>query len=218
MYRAAVPTERKGLGMMLSRSKTLAVCAGALAAALTTGCAGRERAHAKAGKPTAAQAEFWSSLESLCGRAFEGRVVEDSTNDPRFARSPLVMHVMRCEGGRILVPFHIADDHSRTWVFTRTPSGLRLKHDHRHADGSEDAVTQYGGDTRDPGTPISQRFHADEHTAALIPAAVTNVWTVEVVPARTFAYMLERPGTDRRFRVEFDLSRVVPAPAPPWGW
>lgn len=164
------------------------------------------------------QREFWSSLESLCGRAFEGRVVMDSTNDPRFARSPQVMHVRRCETGRILVPFHIADDRSRTWAFTWTESGLRLKHDHRHEDGSEDEITQYGGDTIDDGSPTTQRFHADAHTASLIPAASTNIWTVEIVSGRVFAYMLERVGTDRRFRIEFDLSREVPPPPAPWGW
>lgn len=179
------------------------------------GCAG-ERPVSQ--PPPPPQEAFWASLESLCGRAFEGRVVEDSTNDPGFARTPLVMHVSRCEQGRVLVPFHIADDRSRTWVFTQTPEGLRLKHDHRHQDGSEDAITQYGGDTTEPGSPTTQRFHADAHTASLIPAAATNVWTVEIVPGRTFAYALERRGTDRRFRVEFDLTREVPAPPRPWGW
>lgn len=172
-----------------------------------------------ASPPLAAeQAEFWAALESLCGKAFEGEVIEDSSDDPRFARSPLIMHVMRCEDGRLLVPLHIADDHSRTWIFTTTPTGLRLKHDHRHEDGSEDEITQYGGDTRDAGAPTRQRFHADEHTASLIPAAATNIWTVEIIPGRTFAYMLERVGTDRRFRVEFDLTREVAPPRAPWGW
>ncbi|HEU0302476.1 MAG TPA: hypothetical protein VFR37_23655, partial [Longimicrobium sp.] len=100
---------------------------------------------------------------------------------------------------------------------TRTADGLRLKHDHRHADGSEDPVTQYGGDTRGAGAPSRQEFHADAHTAALIPAAATNVWTVEVGPGERFAYALRREGTDRRFRVEFDLARPVPAPPAPWG-
>lgn len=194
----------------------VAVAAVTMAASLLVGGCARERAAPK--EIAATQAAFWASLKSLCGRAFEGRVVADSTNDPRFARRPLVMHVMRCEDGSVIVPFHIADDHSRTWVFTVTTKGLRLKHDHRHQDGTEDEVTQYGGETRDAGTATSQRFHADKDTTKLIPAASTNVWTVEIVPGRTFAYMLERVGTDRKFRVEFDLTREVRAPAPPWGW
>lgn len=163
------------------------------------------------------QERFWSALSAYCGEAFEGRVVEDSSASPDFARTPLVMHVRVCEEGRILIPFHIADDRSRTWVFARTPDGLRLKHDHRHADGSEDDITQYGGNTRGTGTARTQEFYADAATAALIPAASTNVWTVQIDPGRVFAYALRRDGTDRRFRVEFDLTAPVQPPPAPWG-
>lgn len=167
--------------------------------------------------PAAEQQVFWSSLRSLCGGAFPGRVVEAPPGDTTFTGKALVMHVRECREGEILVPFHVGDDRSRTWVLTRQPGGLRLKHDHRHADGSEDRITQYGGDTRGAGTAERQEFHADSLTAALIPAAATNVWTVEVVPGRTFAYALRREGTDRRFRIEFDLTRPVPVPPAPWG-
>lgn len=167
--------------------------------------------------PAAEQQVFWSTLRSLCGGAFPGRVVEAPPGDTTFTGKALVMHVRECREGEILVPFHVGDDRSRTWVLTRQPGGLRLKHDHRHADGSEDRITQYGGDTRGAGTAERQEFHADSLTASLIPAAVTNVWTVEVVPGRTFAYALRREGTDRRFRIEFDLTRPVPVPPAPWG-
>lgn len=163
------------------------------------------------------QERFWAALASHCGQAFEGRVVEDTTDNPDFAKTPLVMHVRVCESGRILVPFHVGPDRSRTWVFTRTDAGLRLKHDHRHEDGSEDEITQYGGDTRGPGTATRQEFHADAFTASLIPAAATNIWTVEIVPGVRYAYALRREGTDRRFRVEFDLTRPVDPPPAPWG-
>jgi hypothetical protein len=78
-------------------------------------------------------------------------------------------------------------------------------------------VTQYGGDTSDSGSATRQEFHADAHTATLIPAARTNVWTIELVPGERFAYGLRREGTERRFRAEFDLTRPVAAPPPPWG-
>jgi hypothetical protein len=94
---------------------------------------------------------------------------------------------------------------------------MRLKHDHRHEDGTEDAITQYGGDTRSAGTITTQEFHADAHTATLIPAARTNIWTLEIMPGDRFVYALRREGTDRRFRVEFDLTRPIAAPPPPWG-
>lgn len=127
------------------------------------------------------------------------------------------MHVRECGPTEIRVPFHVGDDRSRTWVLTRTGSGLRLKHDHRHEDGSEDEVTQYGGDTAEPGTATRQEFPADQHTASLIPEATTNVWTVELEPGEEFVYALRREGTDRRFRIAFDLTRTVDRPPSPWG-
>ncbi|MCC5823379.1 MAG: hypothetical protein LAT64_02485 [Phycisphaerales bacterium] len=172
----------------------------------------------RTGAPIADEQErFWAALASHCGQAFEGRVVEDTTGNPDFARTPLVMHVRVCESGRLLIPFHVGTDRSRTWVITRTDDRLRLKHDHRHEDGSEDEITQYGGDTKGPGTDTKQEFHADAFTASLIPAAATNVWTVEIDPGVRYAYALRREGTDRRFRVEFDLTRPVDPPPAPWG-
>lgn len=160
---------------------------------------------------------FWAELTALCGSAYEGRVVVSEPPDEAFDTARLVMHVRECSETEIRVPFHVGDDRSRTWVFTRTADGLRLKHDHRHEDGSEDEITQYGGDTPSEGTAKSQEFAADEHTATLIPAAATNVWTVAIHPEATFVYALRREGTDRRFRAEFELGQRVPAPPPPWG-
>ena len=164
------------------------------------------------------QDSFWAGLQALCGKAFTGRVTEDSVTDSPFRGKELTMHVRSCTPTEIRVPFHVGDDRSRTWVITRTDGGLRLKHDHRHADGSADPITQYGGDTREAGSATRQEFSADAHTSSLIPAASTNVWTIEVAPAADrFAYALRREGTDRRFRAEFDLSRPVAPPPPPWG-
>jgi len=178
--------------------------------ALLAGCAG-------AAPAPGPQASFWSQLQPLCGKAFAGTVVEAPPGDTTFAGKALVMHVRTCEADEIRIPFHVGEDRSRTWVVTTSDRGLRLKHDHRHADGSEDPITQYGGDTRTPGAPDRQEFYADSLTAALIPAAVTNVWTIELQPGRQFVYALRREGTDRRFRIEFDLTRPVPVPPAPWG-
>jgi hypothetical protein len=160
---------------------------------------------------------FWDSLHALCGSAFEGQVVQGSPGDTAFIGKTLIMHVRDCSAEAVYTAFNVGDDRSRTWIITRTENGLRLKHDHRHRDGSEDAITQYGGDTRTPGTAQRQEFFADAHTEDLIPAAATNVWTVEILPDRTFGYALRREGTDRRFRVEFDLTRAVATPSPSWG-
>lgn len=175
------------------------------------------RVHALALLFVSPQEAFWTRLQSLCGRAFRGRLVEGNESDSTFRRAELVMHVRSCSPSEVRIPFHADANRSRTWVITRTGEGLRLKHDHRHSDGTEDRVTQYGGDTRSEGSAARQEFFADAHTASLIPAARTNAWTVEVVPGEWFVYALRRDGTDRRFRVEFDLKAPVAAPPKPWG-
>ena len=80
---------------------------------------------------------------------------------------------------------------------------------HRHDDGTEDKVSRYGGDTATAGSATRQDFPADEFSKQLFLAnklerSVTNVWTVEIVPGKHFAYELRRPN--RFFRVEFDLA------------
>jgi len=105
-------------------------------------------------------------------------------------------------------------------VITRTAEGLRLKHDHRHADGSEDELTQYGGDTIGPGSDRRQEFPVDAFSRELFErtqrsVSTTNVWAMEIEPGRRFVYELARPG--RSFRAEFDLTRPIPPPPAPWG-
>lgn len=160
---------------------------------------------------------FWNRIDALCGQAFPGTVIEAPPGDTSFAGRELVMHVRSCTSGEIRIPFHVGADRSRTWVLTTTDEGIRLKHDHRHPDGSEDEVTQYGGDARAPFEAGRLEFPADSFTRLLIPAAATNVWTIEIDPGQRFVYALRREGTDRRFRIEFDLTRPVPAPPAPWG-
>jgi hypothetical protein len=165
---------------------------------------------------------FFDRLGSLCGQAFAGRITANeppAPNDP-FVGQPLVMHVRECTATAVRIPFHVGEDHSRTWVISKTEQGLRLKHDHRHEDGSPDVVTMYGGDAVEGGTPTRQAFPVDAETRALfeqqnLTASLTNTWAIELEPGRRFVYELSRPG--RLFRVEFDLSQPVDAPPPPWG-
>ncbi len=165
------------------------------------------------------QALFFEKLSALCGNAYSGKLVSGDEADSDLAGKPMVMHVRDCSEDTIRIPFHIADDRSRTWVISKTGEGLRLKHDHRHEDGSKDAVTWYGGDTIDAGTAERQKFPVDAESIALfkdegLDASVTNVWAVEVTDA-LFAYELSR---DKRFfRAEFDLTDTVDTPPSPWG-
>ena len=180
----------------------------------------------------APQDAFWAALSSHCGKAYAGRLVSDEAADADMRGMAMAMHVRECSDTRIAVPFHIqrADgtwDRSRTWLITRTPAGLRLKHDHRHEDGSSDVLTLYGGDTASPGAARSQAFPVDGESIALFEregrrVSVTNVWQVAVDPAGTpggtYTYQLTRPAPNARlFRVEFDLTRPIPAPPAPWG-
>lgn len=164
--------------------------------------------------------DFLAGLRPLCGKAFEGRIVSPPVAaDEAFAGRRLVMHVRGCEADEIRIPFHVGDDRSRTWVLTRAGDGFRLKHDHRHEDGSEDKVTQYGGDSVTPRAAARQEFPADAFTKDLLKregnvAGMQNVWAIEH-RNRMFAYELRRPN--RFFRVEFDLTKPVAPPPPPWG-
>jgi hypothetical protein len=168
--------------------------------------------------------KFYQSIAALCGQSFAGKIVANTpasaTPDP-FAGKALVMHVRECNENELRIPFHVGEDRSRTWVLTRQAGGLRLKHDHRHADGNPDATTMYGGDTRDAGSERRQEFPVDAESVAMfraqgMQASLTNTWAMEIVPGEKFVYELSRPS-GRLFRVEFDLTRTVATPAPAWG-
>ena len=153
---------------------------------------------------------FFVGLKQLCGKTYSGRLVTTDAADADFAGKPLVMGAVACTESEVAIPFAVGENRSRTWLITRTTGGLRLKHVHKHDDGSEDKVSRYGGDTIAPGTATRQEFPADEFSKQLFAAnklerSLTNVWAVEIVPGKLFAYELRRPN--RFFRVEFDLAK-----------
>ena len=190
------------------------------AAAALTGCATTPAA-------SNPQDEFFAALTAHCGKAYAGKLASNQDADADMRGKAMVMHVRSCAPDRIEIPFHIEGlgpdggwDRSRTWVITRTATGLRLKHDHRHADGSKDELTMYGGDTADAGTAARQTFPVDAESIALFTrtgrsVSNTNIWSVETTPA-AFTYGLSREGRD--FRVTFDYRQPVTPPPAPWGW
>lgn len=198
-----------------------------LALPFATACGGdtREATSQSASAPREAAAPadaFMQRVGAHCGQAFEGRIVANEPADPKdpFVGQRLVMHVRECRENELMIPFHVGDDRSRTWIITRTESGLRLKHDHRHEDGTDDVLTMYGGDTATSGTERRQEFPVDEFSKDLFrredrQVSLTNVWAMEIEPQQTFVYELARPG--RLFRVAFDLTRPVEPPPAPWG-
>ena len=173
----------------------------------------------------AAVSDPLAAVRPECGAAYAGRVVSNDAADADMAGKPLIMHVRVCDGGEVQIPFHVGEDRSRTWFLTAVEGRYRLKHRHRHADGSLDARTFYGGESVGPAKPLpgggwQVAFPVDEFSKQMfvaqgIPQSATNVWTVEHVPGRMFAYQLARPG--RLFRVEFDLTKPVALPPAPWG-
>ena len=128
---------------------------------------------------------FFSAISELCGKAFAGTVTVDNADSDSFANQKLIMHVRRCDETQLQIPFHVGEDASRTWLITKTGSGLSLKHDHRHSDGTEDALTQYGGHTVDAGWAQVQSFPADQYSKELfvenaIPQSVGNTWQMYI--------------------------------------
>lgn len=145
-----------------------------------------------------ARDQFFATLKGLCGARFEGAMTFPADGQHEFAGKRLVAQIASCSDDEIRVPFQVGEDRSRTWVFSRTAGGLQLKHDHRHADGTPDEVTMYGGLASATGTPLQQSFPADAYTAKLIPAAATNVWTLSLsADGASLTYHLERDAKPR---------------------
>lgn len=163
---------------------------------------------------------FFDHIKQHCGKAYQGKVTIDNAPPSSFTTAKLVMHIRHCDDKQLQIPFHVGDDASRTWLITKTGSGLSLKHDHRHKDGSDDASTMYGGHTQDAGFASAQSFPADEYSKQLfakqgIPQSMGNTWHMYVTENQ-FTYRLTREG--REFRVDFDLTKPIAAPDAPWGY
>lgn len=161
---------------------------------------------------------FWNGLQDLYGKAFEGTIIAGSPNDTVFAGKRLLMHVRMCTDNQVKIPFFVGNDSSRTWIFSLDDTGILLKHDHRHADGTPDAVTMYGGKTTNYGSANCPLFPTDQETAQLLSYTIANVWWIDLVPGESFTYNLRRVNTDRVFSVRFDLKNPVEIPGKPWGW
>lgn len=204
---------------LLATAVLLAACGGEQSQSARNDAAPSQAPAAEVAAPTET---FLTHLAAHCGQAYAGHIVANEpapANDP-FAGQTLVMHVRECGENEIRIPFHVGDDHSRTWVLTRTDAGLRLKHDHRHEDGSPDTVTMYGGDGSSAPGDRRQVFPVDAESVELferegMSVSTANVWAMEIAPDERFVYELARPG--RLFRVEFDLTAPVAPPPAPWG-
>lgn len=151
--------------------------------------------------------QFMATLNSLCGQRFEGGQTYAVDPNNEFAGKKISTQVM-CGAHDVRMPVQVGEDRSRTWIFTRPQAGLELRHDHRHADGTPDKVTMYGGMAREGGSARAQAFLADAYTAQLVPGAETNIWFVTLSEdGKVLTYRLERHAKPR---AEFTMRKVAP--------
>ncbi len=144
------------------------------------------------------QEAFFERLVAECDATYTGTAVFPDDPGEDWKGQVLVAHVKTCEADEVRIPFTVGEDRSRTWVIRRVEGGLELKHDHRHADGTPDEITFYGGVTQAPGTSLAQSFPADDYTAKLIPEAATNEWFLSFSEdGSELTYYLERHGKPR---------------------
>lgn len=157
--------------------------------------------------PTDARDQFMATLQGMCGQRFEGGLAYAIDPNSEFRGKKISTEVV-CTPAGVRMPVLVGEDRSRTWIFTRPAAGLELRHDHRHPDGTPDAVTMYGGMAKEGGTARSQAFLADAATARMVPGAETNVWTVSLSEdGKVLSYRLERHAKPR---AEFVMTRVAP--------
>lgn len=164
-------------------------------------------------------AELIARMNALCGKAFAGEITSNDPRDADWASERLVIHFRDCSPSEVRAPFHVGEDHSRTFIITQLEHGLRFKHDHRHEDGEPDALSMYGGETADKPTGLRADFPVDDFSREMFEeqgylASMDNVWSIEVT-GDSFTYELNRPN--RHFEVTFDLTQEVETPPPAWG-
>lgn len=188
-------------------TRLASVLVGTLLAILVSGCSSKPE--------ILPQEAFWQNLSQLCGKAYPGRVIADSTQSPVFRDKTLLLHVAECDEGSVSMPLLIDGRPWATLVVSRDEDRLDLEHLHEARPDGDGPPSGYGGPTRGTGTEVSQDFYADEFTIALDEDAADTVWTIELRPGAVMQYVLRREGTDRRFRAVFDLSRGRPAPTIP---
>ena len=171
----------------------------------------------------AAQDEFVTNLLPLCDKSFAGQVVSTDAVDADWRSEDIIVGPISCEIAAIKMPLAVGENTSRTWVIIPDKRTLTLKHDHRHDDGTPDAVSWYGGTAKTDGSAARQEFPVDAFSIALfekegLPASVVNTWAMDIIPGETFAYELSRPPTaeqtqagepGRFFRIEFDITKPL---------
>jgi hypothetical protein len=164
------------------------------------------------------QRTFWDNIQEHCGNAYQGILADATPYYEPFEAGQIIIHVRDCTDTLTHISLHIDDDHSRNLLLTKVDGTLRLKHDHRYEDGTEEEITQYGGDAPAPGLETRQIFEADEHTTEILPDRFDNFWFIDIMDEETLAYGVHWPKHGHSIRLEFDISTPVDEPPAPWGY
>ncbi len=150
---------------------------------------------------------FFERFKDIEGKSFSGKEVFIREDMESWAHLDLVMHVREYTDSIIYVPFRVGDNTSRTWTLYRESDGrLRLRHDHRHDDGTPEDLNLYGGYTGEGSTGVSQLFPADDFTCKMLRRICDNEWNMQFSDdLSTFSYILKKEG-DKVIRIDFDLT------------
>jgi len=172
----------------------------------------------QAGPASNDQEVFFEALATNCGKAFEGQVV--SEDKLILGEGKHVVYFRQCSDSELMLSYNVGENRSRTWVISKTGHGLRLKHIHKHHDGSLDTLTFYGGDSDHSGTATKQYFPADDYSKKLFldndrAVSVDNIWSIGIVSGKTYSYRLQRDQVD--VQIDFDLSTQIDIPESSWG-
>lgn len=152
---------------------------------------------------------FMNNLRSLCGKSFAGEQSYMAEGRESWAHFDFVMHVTVCEEDKVHIPFHLSNDHSRTWQFLVEDGRLRFRHDHRHEDGSPEDQTLYGGYADGTGNEFVQYFPADDYTRQLLNDTLGRKWTIVLAEdLSTMKYQLSYHD-QLIFEGTFDLNKPM---------
>ena len=129
-----------------------------------------------------------------------------------------MLHIRDCSDTQIKMPLHIDDNSSRILVLTKSDGIIKLQHDHRHTDGSSDALTLYGGYSSANSTAKVQNFPESAESIAITKAHAPNrtypsVWSI-ILSSEDITYQVVRPG--RTIKTTFKFTDTVAYPPKAW--
>lgn len=152
---------------------------------------------------------FFDHLRALCGNSYAGEETFMAEGRESWAHYDFIMHVTVCTDNRVHIPFHLSDDHSRTWLFLIEDGKLRFRHDHHHEDGTPEDQTLYGGYASGKGTAFVQHFPADEYTVELLQDTLGRQWDIRLEENLSrMTYQLRYHG-ELVFEAAFDLTGPI---------